>query len=420
MQLTECRKKQHARLVVRLVFLVASLTVTSPAGADDEAAAAVSHAKLASTPKLEDASTKRATFEMASYTDSDNITVYSPSIAASIENVTQGMSLRGSYLVDVVSAASVDIVSTASRTWHEVRHAGTIETEYKPHELGITIGGSVSSEPDYLSYGLGFAVAQDLDEKNTTITAGYGYGHDVASRGPTPFAVWSRVIEHGTFNVGVTQVVNKSTVASLSADMILDSGDQSKPYRYIPMFSPLVAANVPRGASIDWVTQYRLPERPLEQLPLNRQRFAFTGRLGHRFDSSTIRLEERVYADSWLLIASTTDVRWIFDAGRRFALWPHAHFHAQSAVNFWQRAYVSNNVNGSWDLPEFRTGDRELGPLQTVEGGGGVRAFLGSNADPQAWSLTLQADAMYTNFLDDLYTTSRTGFLGTVTFEGEL
>lgn len=420
MQLTECRPKLHGRLAVRLVLLATSLTVASPAAADDEAAAAVPHAKPASTPKLEDASTKRATFEMASYTDSDHITVYSPSIAASVENVTQGMSLRGSYLVDVVSAASVDIVSTASRAWHEVRHAGTIETEYKPHEFGVSIGGSVSSEPDYLSYGLGFAVAQDLDEKNTTITAGYGYGHDVASRGPTPFAVWSRVIEHGTFNVGVTQVVNRSTVASLSADMILDSGDQSKPYRYIPMFSPNVATGVPLGASIDWVTANRLPERPLEQLPLNRQRYAVTGRLGHRFEGSTIRLEERVYADSWLLIASTTDARWIFDVGRRFALWPHAHFHAQSAVNFWQRAYVSNSVNGSWDLPEFRTGDRELGPLRTIEGGGGLRAFLGSNADPQAWSLTFQGDVMYTNFLDDLYTTTRSGFLGTLTFEGEL
>jgi hypothetical protein len=433
MQLTEhrptlagfARLARIARLSVRFVlvsaFASASFAVSSPASADDEAAGAVSHAKPStSAPKLEDGSTKRATFEMATYADSDHITVYSPSVAASVENVTQGMSLRGSYLVDVVSAASVDIISTASPGWHEVRHAGTIETEYKPHEFGVTIGGSVSSEPDYLSYGLGFAVAQDFDEKNTTLTAGYGYGHDTASRGPTPFAVFSRIIEHSTLNLGLTQVVNKSTVASVSGDMILDSGDQSKPYRYIPMFSPDVAAQVPRGASIQAVNANRLPEAPLEQLPLNRQRYAVTGRLGHRFDASTIRLEERVYVDSWLLVASTTDARWIFDAGRRFAIWPHAHFHMQSGVDFWKRAYVSNNVNGSWDLPEFRTGDRELGPLRTIEGGGGIRAFLGSNADPQAWSLTLQGDAMYTDFLDDIFTTSRTGFLGTLSFEGEL
>ncbi len=408
----------RARHAVSL--LLASLTLASPAVADEMTSTpAPEHAKPP-TPKLEDASTKRATLEMASYTDSDHVTVYSPSIAASIENVTQGMALRGSYLVDVVSAASVDIVSTASRAWHEVRNAGTLETEYKPHEFGVTIGGSVSSEPDYLSYGIGFAVMQDLDEKNTTLTAGYGYGHDIAGRSSTPFSVFSRVIEHGTFNLGVTQVVNRSTIASLSADLVLDNGDQSKPYRYIPMFAPGVAASVPVGASIGWVTANRLPERPLEQLPLSRQRYAITGRLGHRFDASTLRLEERIYADSWLLVASTTDARWIFDLGRRFAIWPHGHFHAQSAVNFWQRAYVSNSTNGSWDLPEFRTGDRELGPLRTVSGGGGIRAYLGSHADPQAWSITVQGDAMYTGFLNDLYTTSRTGALGTLTFEAEL
>jgi hypothetical protein len=213
--------------------------------------------------------------------------------------------------------------------------------------------------------------------------------------------------------------VNKSTVASLAADMVLDNGDQSKPYRYIPMFSSGVAATVPLGASIDWVNANRLPEKPLEQLPLSRQRYAITGRLGHRFETSTLRLEERVYADSWLLVASTTDARWIFDLGRRFAIWPHAHFHVQSAVNFWQRAYVASSANG-FDLPEFRTGDRELGPLRTVSGGGGIRAFLGSNADPQAWSVTLQGDAMYTDFLDDLYITNRTGVLGSLSFEAEL
>jgi hypothetical protein len=409
----------RARFTVRV--LLASMTLVSLAAADDMTSSpAVAHATPpAPASKLEDASTKRATLEMASYTDSDHVTVYSPSIAASIENVTQGMSLRGSYLVDVVSAASVDIVSTASRAWHEVRHAGTLETEYKPHDFGVTIGGSVSSEPDYLSYGIGFAVAQDLDEKNTTLTAGYGYGHDIAGRSSTPFSVFSRVIEHGTFNLGLTQVINKSTVGSLSADMVLDNGDQSKPYRYIPMFAANVAPNVPLGASIDWVTQNRLPERPLEQLPLSRQRYAITGRLGHRFDNSTLRLEERVYADSWLLLASTTDARWIFDLGRRFAIWPHAHFHVQSAVNFWQRAYVASAANG-FDIPEFRTGDRELGPLRTVSGGGGIRAYLGSHADPQAWSIALQGDVMYTDFLNDLYVLNRTGVLGSLTFEGEL
>jgi hypothetical protein len=369
-------------------------------------------------PRLEDASSKHASLEMAVYDDFDHVTVISPSISMGIENVTAGASIHGSYLVDVVSAASVDIVSTASRAWHEVRNVGAFDAEYKPHDFGVSVGASVSSEPDYLSVGGGAAISKDFDEKNTTLQAGYGYSHDTIGRSSTPFAVFSRTVDRSTFNLGVSQVIDKATIGQLSGDLVVEDGDQSKPYRYIPMFTSAVAAATPAGASIAWVTANRLPERPLEQLPLTKQRFALTGRIGHRFEGSTIRGEERVYYDSWGLAASTTDGRWMFDLGRRFTIWPHLRFHIQDSVSFWQRAYVSD-PNG-WSLPEYRTGDRELGPLRTYTGGFGVQWFIGSDADPSAWSLSLQTDTMYTQFLDDLYLTGRTGAIGSLTLEGEL
>jgi len=179
-----------------------------------------------------------------------------------------------------------------------------------------------------------------------------------------------------------------------------------------------VAPNVPNGASIDWVNQHRLNERPLEQLPLSRRRFALTGRYAHRFEGSTLRLEERVYDDSWGLVASSTDGRWIFDLGKRFAVWPHARLHLQSSVSFWERAYISA-LAPNWNLPEYRTGDRELGPLWTTEGGFGIKWYLGSDAQPEKWGLQLTADAMYTSYTDDLYLTYRTAGLSALSFEGE-
>ena len=74
--------------------------------------------------RLDDTSEKRASLAIATYADSDNVTVFTPSLAASITNVLQGASLRGQYVVDAVSAASADVVSTASPRWTEVRHAG--------------------------------------------------------------------------------------------------------------------------------------------------------------------------------------------------------------------------------------------------------------------------------------------------------
>lgn len=370
-------------------------------------------------PKPEDTSTKRVALEMSAYTDSDNVTVFTPSMNATIENVTSGVSLSGHYLVDVVSAASVDIVSTASQRWQEVRQAGGLETTYKPHDTGITVAGSLSSEPDYLSYSFGAQLTQDLNERNTTLLFGYGYAHDTVGYHFTPFSVFSHLVQTSSFSAGVTQVINRSTVGSLVFDLGIESGDQSKPYRYIPMFAPDVAPNAANGASIAWVNANRLPERPIEQLPLARDRYSITGRLSHRLDGSTLRLEQRLYADTWALVATTSDARWIVSLGRRVEVWPHARFHAQNEVNFWQRAYVSESSAG-WNLPEFRTGNRELGPLWTATAGGGVKFYLGKAGNPKALSVALHCDTAYTSYLDDLYISGRTSILGAVIVEGEL
>lgn len=373
---------------------------------------------------LEDTSTKRASFEIAGYDDSDHVTVVTPSIALGIDNVS-GASLHATYLVDVVSAASVDIVSTASQRWREVRQAGSASVGYKPHDFGVTVGGSVSDEPDYLSYGAYALVTKDFNEKNLSLFFGYGFSHDTIGRCGdfgvcTAFSVFSRSLQRGSFNGGVDFVINDASLASLVADVVIENGDQSKPYRYIPMFSPMVAPTVAKGASIAWVNANKLPERPLEQLPLLRERFALTARYAHRFETSTLRLEERGYRDSWGLMASSSDARWIFDLGKRFALWPHARFHAQTPVSFWQLAYVSNySPTPSFDLPAYRTGDRELGPLWTVTGGFGMKWYLGRATNPAQWALQLTADGMYTAFLDDLYLTNRVAGITALSFEGE-
>jgi Protein of unknown function (DUF3570) len=442
MQLTaRPRRTSHIRhllLLIAATLAVATAKVKPAVAADtsdDEEERATStdrpekpsDKKKKTDEKLpEDTAIKRVGTEMAAYDDTDHVTVLTPSIHGGIENVS-GASLNASYLVDVVSAASADIVSTASNRWQEVRQAGSLSGQYKPHDFGVGIGGSISDEPDYLSYGFYGTIIKDFDEKNWTLTGGYGYSHDTAGRcgadgACTPFAVFSRDLQRGSFNLGLAWVVDRASLASLTTDVVIENGDQSKVYRYIPMFAPNVAGSVPNGASADYVNANRLPERPLEQLPLERHRFALTLRFAHRYDGSTLRLEERFYDDDWGLVASSTDARWIFDLGSRFALWPHARVHLQKSVSFWEKAYISGPGGpnqDAWNLPLYRTGDRELGPLWTTEGGLGIKWYLGSDAEPRAFALGLSGDAMYTAFTNDLYLTSRTAYLGSLTLEAQ-
>ena len=214
---------------------------------------------------------------------------------------------------------------------------------------------------------------------------------------------------------GLTVLVDRATILSVVGDLDFEHGDPSKPYRYIPVFAP--GTSLARGAPVDLVAQQRLSARPLEQLPLTRDRYALSGRLAHRFRRATLRLDERGYVDTWGLKASTTDARLIFDFGRGVEIGPHLRLHAQTSVDFWQRAYV---MKPGFDFPALRTGDRELGPLVGVTSGGSLRIGMGPAANRRASVLGFDLNLTSTRYLDDLYLMQRISALGVVSLEVEL
>lgn len=356
-----------------------------------------------------------ASTEVATYADSDHVYVFTPSVSGALSSVLGGWSIRGRYLVDVVSAASADVVSTASPPFLEARHAGMLDAKYKPHELGIGANVAVSVEPDYTSVVGGATLTRELFSKALSLLFGYSHMHDIAGRSGTPFSVFSRTLDRDGFKGGASIVVDRATVVSFIADVMIEYGDPSKPYRYVPLFSPGVV--VPRGASFEQVNALRVSERALEQLPLTRDRYALTMRWAHRFSHSTLRLDERAYVDTWGLKATTTDALWIFDIGSRVELGPHARFYGQSPVDFWQRAYL---YRPGFDYPALRTGNRELGPLVSFTGGAMLRASLGASNAARAWVLGFDLNFTSTQYLDDIYLMQRFAGIGSVSLETSL
>jgi hypothetical protein len=438
-----CTRTSRSIVATLFASLASSASAAASEGADAPDRVHNDHADIAqkaspakgSDDPLKDTATEHASFEMAAYQDNDAVTVLTPSLALGIDN-TNGATLRATYLVDVVSAASADIVSTASPRWTEVRQAGSLYGEYKPRDFGVGVGTSVSREPDYLSYGAFATVRKDFNEKNWSLFFGYGFSHDTAGRcgadgACTPFSVFSRPLLRATYNAGFDLVVDRFSLLTVTGDVVVENGDQSKPYRYIPMFTPQGAAHVHKGMSADEVNRYltslvpgapqrgRTDDKPLEQLPVSRHRFALTAKYARRMGTATLRATERLYDDTWGLMASSTDVRVIFDVGKRLAVWPHARFNFQHEVNFWKLAYISDPgpTGTDWNLPKYRTGDRELGPLWTAGGGLGVKWYIGGAAEPERFALQLTGDAMYTSFLNDLYLTSRIAGIGALGVE---
>ncbi len=358
----------------------------------------------------------RASTEVSAYTDTDYVHVLSPTVAGSVGDEVAGWSIGGRYLIDAVSAASVDITSTASGHWVENRHVGSATADFKLAGAGVSLAGGFSREPDYLSLGGGGVVSFELLDKNLLPFVGGSYGHDEVGRTREATNLW-RPMNKVSIKTGATFVVNRSTIASVSVDAIFERGYLAKPYRYIPLFAPGTAASIPAGASVELVksaNQYSVDEN----VPTARDRFALSGRLAHRWAGTTFRGDQRLYHDSWGLWASTTDVHQYFDLGRRFVLWPHGRAHVQRGVDFWRRAFeqIPGAPGEPPGIPVYRAGDRELGPLYSLTGGLGVRALV--SADRHApWALTFQLDAIYTRYLDALYISQRRALFGSLSFE---
>jgi hypothetical protein len=352
--------------------------------------------------------------ELSGYHDTDHVDVISPGVLASVENPTGGWGFGASFLVDVVTAASADVVANASPRWNELRYVPSINGHKKFGDTDIGLHANLSHEPDYLATSAGASASLELANKTITAAAGYEFSYDVSGRAGTPSSVFSHKIVRNAADASLTFVVDKATIFAATFTGIWESGDSSKPYRYVPMFAPDIAPRVPVGLLAEQVNQSRLPIRALEQLPTSRQRYALAGLLAHRFSSSTFRAEERLYVDNWGLKATTTDATYFIDLSERLRVWPHVRFNAQSAVSFWQLAYVAKGSSGDIKLPALRAGDRELGPLIGITGGAGVRLALGEKKN---WGLSVAGNVLYNRYLDHLYILQRIGYFGASTLE---
>lgn len=363
--------------------------------------------------------------ELSGYSDTNSVAVYTPALNASIVSPTAGWNIGGNFIVDAVSAASPDIVASASPPFREYRYGGGLTGGYKPGLYGAQASVSMSSAPDYVSYTGGLRLTGDFHDKLITPSIGYSYSQDHIGRGPNnylhDFNELKGLLHTHEFEAGVTFVLSPTSVLLVGGTMQIERGDQSQPYRYVAMFDPEnVAPFMPKGATVDLVNRSRLPIKPLEQLPTERNRYALGLRFNKRMNSATLRVEQRFYYDTWAIKASSTDARYMVDLSRHLRVWPHLRLHAQTGANFYQLAYSAIlEPGGGVILPTYRTGDRELSPLLTGTAGGGMRIGIGQPEGEAKFGITFVGDVMATRYLNSLYVTTRTAVYGSVGFDVE-
>ena len=314
------------------------------------------------------------------YSDNDHTTVVSPVVQAAAD-VTPETNVSLEYLVDVVTSASVDVVSQASATTiHDTRHQIALGLTQLFGAWTATGGYSFSRENDYLSNTLNGGVQRDLFDKNTTLAFGYGVSLNTVGRAND--MNFSRSLTSQHVSTSWTQVVSPRLITQLTYELGNESGFQSSPYRFVPI-----------RASVDATPEFWVAETD----PDTRWRHALVLGANHAVGKDdAVQADYRIYHDTWGITSHTIGARYFVHLTPRLELRLRERFYTQDAASFYQESYSA---------PEkYVTYDRELSPLWSETIGGKLTYRFSEHVAGE-----LKVDVFYFSYADFAPLTSRTG-----------
>ena len=315
------------------------------------------------------------------YTDSDHTTVVSPLVALS-RDAWRGGTLSASYVADVVSSASIDVISNATQKMTDFRSEITAGLSQKLKATTLSASYIYSTENDYESHNIAIGLSQDLFEKNSTLAFGYTFAYNNVGR--TGDQLFHRSLMVNGIGASWTQVFTRKLIGQLSYSFAYNDGYQASPYRFVPV----VDAN-------NGLTSFKVPETD----PDLRVRHAFVAALNqHLGQDSSLQADYRIYFDNWGLSAHTIQIRY-FITWKDVTLRLRERFYYQSKADFFRSRYT--------DLQPYMTMDRELSTFWS-----NVAGFKVSWRLPvvhRALALEVKTDVFYFNYIDFLPLPYRVG-----------
>jgi hypothetical protein len=211
-------------------------------------------------------------------------------------------------------------------------------------------GIAYSKEHDYRSESANLGISQDFNGHNTTLSAAVNYESDLSfpiGGTPTPLTImngnWKgpdTTLHEIDALVGVTQVMNRRWLATLSYSFADDHGYENDPYKIISIVDPISG-------------------QPVEQLYENRPTFRrkqsiFLDNKVH-LTSDVVSLSLRAYKDDWGIKSLTADLRYRWQIDKQFYVEPHLRYYTQGAADFF-RYYLVSGVA----LPQYASADTRL------------------------------------------------------------
>ena len=198
--------------------------------------------------------------------------------------------------------------------------------------LALELGGVVSRESDHESLGGNAMVTREAADKLSSVELGLALTADTIRRSgtggtPEPLADTDEGVAFGEgtrntvdVSLGLSRVVNRTTVARATLQLGRSNGYHTDPYKVISV----VDAD---GRPVD--TRF-------ESRPELRTRASLSASLVHRLAHAphSVHLDYRLYGDDWGVVSNTLDARYRHRLSKRQYLEPHVRLYAQGAADF--------------------------------------------------------------------------------------
>ncbi|MEQ8206825.1 MAG: DUF3570 domain-containing protein [Woeseia sp.] len=255
------------------------------------------------------------------------------------KQVGKNVSVVGNYYVDMVSSASIDVVTTAS-AYTEEREQWSLGMDYLRGNTTMTLGFTSSVESDFDAKTWGFSVSQDMFGDLTTLTLSYALGNDVVGRSDDLEFARDNTRQH--YGIGLTQILTRNLITALNIETITDEGFLNNPYRSV------------RYADSASATGYSFEP---ELYPATRTSNAVGVRARYYLPyRAAIQGEYRYFTDTWDINSHTAAISythpwgpWTFEVKYRW--------HDQTGAAFY------NDLFPRAEATNFRARDKELSPL---------------------------------------------------------
>jgi hypothetical protein len=308
--------------------------------------------------------------------------VVSPLVRAQAE-LTPTTTVSAGYVADVVTSASIDIVTQASKiTIHDVRHQPSASLGQVLGDWTVRAGYLYSTENDYTSHNVTGGLERRMAENATTLAVGFAASLDTVGRAKDGIRDpnFQRSLSVFEGSLAFTQVLSPKLVGQLSLAVGDADGYQASPYRRVPLAGvtdPML-----------WVE---------ETDPSSRIRWAAVAGVNyHVFSDSAVQADYRFYQDSWSITSHTVQLRYIVNLTESLELRLRNRFYLQSGASFYQSSYT--------EVMRYMTIDRELSQLWSELFGVKLSWKVASVVEAE-----LKADGFYYSYPDFPRLPSRVG-----------